>query len=362
MGHLNHLSTSLLGEAARRRSRSSTRCTTTGSCAPRPVHADVPEEPGIIWPACDGQDDRSAPSGATPATSAERPTSASVTSRTGPTGSADAWRTCERWSIASTSSSRPARYLLSATARNSGSREQARLPRLRLRPHAPGGRRRRRNEPFTFGYIGTHIPAKGIHVSCSRPSAASRGTRDCGSGAARAARRPRPCARSPSALPGAAPPRIEWLPEYRNQEIVTTSSTDVDAIVVPSIWVENSPLVIHEAQQARVPVITADAGGMAEYVRHEVNGLLFTHRDPVVARRADDAPRGRSGARASPRRARIPRLPSGDVPSVRRPRAGHRGAVFNRSFGAATPPAWSTARGPGASPSTPTRTRATYAA
>ena len=34
-----------------------------------------------------------------------------------------------------------------------------------------------------------------------------------------------------------------------------------DAIVVPSIWAENSPLVIHEALQARVPVITADYGG-----------------------------------------------------------------------------------------------------
>ena len=27
-----------------------------------------------------------------------------------------------------------------------------------------------------------------------------------------------------------------------------------------------------------MPVITANAGGMAEYVRHEVNGLLFPHR------------------------------------------------------------------------------------
>jgi MoaA/NifB/PqqE/SkfB family radical SAM enzyme len=53
----------------------------------------------------------------------------------------------------------------------------------------------------------------------------------------------------------------------------------VDAIVVPSIWAENSPLVIHEAQQARVPVVTADVGGMAEYVAHDVNGLLFRHRD-----------------------------------------------------------------------------------
>ena len=41
------------------------------------------------------------------------------------------------------------------------------------------------------------------------------------------------------------------------------------------------PLVIHEALQARVPVITADYGGMAEYVHHEQNGLLFRHRDPL---------------------------------------------------------------------------------
>ena len=63
--------------------------------------------------------------------------------------------------------------------------------------------------------------------------------------------------------------------------------------MVPSIWAENSPLVIHEAQQARAPVITADYGGMAEYVHHEVNGLLFAHRDPEslsrqMQRLADD--------------------------------------------------------------------------
>jgi len=55
--------------------------------------------------------------------------------------------------------------------------------------------------------------------------------------------------------------------------------SQTDVIVTPSVWVENSPLVIHEAQQARVPVITANAGGMSEYVQHEVNGLLYEHRD-----------------------------------------------------------------------------------
>ena len=42
--------------------------------------------------------------------------------------------------------------------------------------------------------------------------------------------------------------------------------------------------MIHEAQQARVAVITADAGGMREYVRHEQNGLLF--RGTMGLRRA----------------------------------------------------------------------------
>jgi glycosyltransferase involved in cell wall biosynthesis len=55
--------------------------------------------------------------------------------------------------------------------------------------------------------------------------------------------------------------------------------SNVDCIVVPSIWGENSPLVIHEAQSCKVPVITADFGGMKEYVQHNVNGLLFEHRN-----------------------------------------------------------------------------------
>ena len=87
--------------------------------------------------------------------------------------------------------------------------------------------------------------------------------------------------------------RITWEGEYPNHEIVTRVFNKVDAIVVPSIWLENSPLVIHEAQQARVPVITAEAGGMAELVQHEVNGLLYEHRNPAalaiqMARLADD--------------------------------------------------------------------------
>lgn len=72
---------------------------------------------------------------------------------------------------------------------------------------------------------------------------------------------------------------IEFCGEYMNHELVERVFEQVDCIVVPSIWAENSPLVIHEAQACRVPVITADYGGMAEYVQHGVNGLSFRHRD-----------------------------------------------------------------------------------
>ena len=73
---------------------------------------------------------------------------------------------------------------------------------------------------------------------------------------------------------------IEWLPEYQNENIVQDVLNHCDCIVVPSIWDENSPLVIHEAQQLGVPVITADHGGMGEYVKDGENGQTFKHRNP----------------------------------------------------------------------------------
>jgi glycosyltransferase involved in cell wall biosynthesis len=47
-----------------------------------------------------------------------------------------------------------------------------------------------------------------------------------------------------------------------------------DVLVVPSLWPENSPLVIHEAFMAAVPVIAARTGGIPELVTDEVSGML----------------------------------------------------------------------------------------
>ncbi len=53
----------------------------------------------------------------------------------------------------------------------------------------------------------------------------------------------------------------------------------LDALVVPSVWIENAPFVIKEAFAAGVPVVASALGGMAELVEHDVNGLLFEAGD-----------------------------------------------------------------------------------
>jgi len=55
----------------------------------------------------------------------------------------------------------------------------------------------------------------------------------------------------------------------------------VDWVVVPSRWWENSPLVIQEAFAHGRPVICSDIGGMAEKIVHGVNGLHFRVGDAV---------------------------------------------------------------------------------
>ncbi|HXT05880.1 MAG TPA: glycosyltransferase family 4 protein [Roseiarcus sp.] len=55
----------------------------------------------------------------------------------------------------------------------------------------------------------------------------------------------------------------------------------VDAVLVPSIWWENSPVVIQEALTNRRPVICSDIGGMAEAVRPGLDGLWFSVGDSM---------------------------------------------------------------------------------
>lgn len=126
-------------------------------------------------------------------------------------------------------------------------------------------RNRAQEKEFIFGYIGTHTPEKGVNLLLKAFSHLSSKAKLRIWGAAREENK------ALKAIADQFSPvvkeRIEWMGSYDNKNIVTDVFNKVDAIVVPSIWGENSPLVIHEAQQLRIPVITADYGGMAEYQR-----------------------------------------------------------------------------------------------
>ncbi len=127
---------------------------------------------------------------------------------------------------------------------------------------------------FTFGYIGTLIPAKGLNQlieafkQIEEPATLKIFGRQNGQST-----------NALKLLASESKNRIEFVGEYLNQNLADEVFSKVDCIVVPSIWAENSPLVIHEAQACKIPVITADFGGMKEYVQHQVNGLLFEHRN-----------------------------------------------------------------------------------
>ena len=127
---------------------------------------------------------------------------------------------------------------------------------------------------FTFGYIGTLIPAKGVNdlieafKQIEEPATLKIFGRENGQSTI-----------ALKLLASTSKNKIEFAGEYINHNLADEVFSKVDCIVVPSIWGENSPLVIHEAQSCKIPVITADFGGMREYVQHKVNGLLFEHRN-----------------------------------------------------------------------------------
>ncbi len=138
-------------------------------------------------------------------------------------------------------------------------------------------RRRNSEKEFVFGYIGTHTPQKGIQFLLQAFDLLK----------TKKNIKLRIWGYSKEDTPALEliqhtlkqKNNVEWKEGYKNEDIIDKVFNNIDVLIVPSIWEENSPLVIHEAQQARIPVITADIGGMKEYVKHMFNGLLFKFRD-----------------------------------------------------------------------------------
>ncbi len=126
--------------------------------------------------------------------------------------------------------------------------------------------KKKNSEKIRFGYIGRIIPVKGVHLIIDAFNKISNPNMELyiyGSSSNVEYLKSR-----------AINSNIFFPGEYNNWEIGDVLS-EIDVVIVPSIWFENSPLVIHEAAIAKIPAITTNLGGMAEYVQDEVNGLLF---------------------------------------------------------------------------------------
>lgn len=133
--------------------------------------------------------------------------------------------------------------------------------------------------PFTFGFVGTLHPHKGVHVLIDaflRAQLPEAVLRIWGSASAPqvqeyvASVRQKASGHRGITFEGPFPP-----------EQVADVLDQMDVLVMPSIWYENNPLIILEAFARGVPVIAGNVGGMAELVHHDRNGLQFRVGDPV---------------------------------------------------------------------------------
>lgn len=143
---------------------------------------------------------------------------------------------------------------------------------------APATRRGR------FAYFGQMTPFKGIDVLLEAVAAIPQ---DDWAGsslvlhASNLERQPEAFRSRIAALIAQAGPRVRVAGPYDNADLPRLIA-EIDWVVVPSIWWENSPLVIQEAFSNRRPVIASALGGMAEKVADGRNGLTFAPGDATA--------------------------------------------------------------------------------
>ena len=144
-------------------------------------------------------------------------------------------------------------------------------------------RTRTDNAPLRVVYLGTWIPTKGVHllVEAAQAFDASELSLDIHGMAVPYEGADDYEAQLRSAAHGH--PHIRFHERYE-PDAVPQLLDDADIVVVPSTWYENSPLTVHEAFLAGVPVVASDHGGLRELVHDGHNGLTFRPGDPAALR------------------------------------------------------------------------------
>jgi glycosyltransferase involved in cell wall biosynthesis len=131
--------------------------------------------------------------------------------------------------------------------------------------------------PLRVGFLGSLVPAKGPDVlvraagrlPAGRVRVRLHGSLDADPGYVAGLRR---LARSVD-----VEFRGPYSPEDRDSIL-----RELDAVVVPSMWFENAPLVIFEAASAGLAIAGSDHGGVAEWTRATGRGELFAPGDDAA--------------------------------------------------------------------------------
>jgi glycosyltransferase involved in cell wall biosynthesis len=136
-----------------------------------------------------------------------------------------------------------------------------------------------------FGFFGQINPYKGLLQLLSAfallerfPPAATRGLRLVVHGANLELNHPQFVEAIKQLLARTAQ-RVHFAGAYHSRDQYCLMAA-IDWVVVPSVWWENSPLVIEEALAHRRPVICSNIGGMAEKVRSGEDGYHFAVGNP----------------------------------------------------------------------------------
>ncbi|MCX5713493.1 MAG: glycosyltransferase family 4 protein [Candidatus Omnitrophica bacterium] len=135
-----------------------------------------------------------------------------------------------------------------------------------------------KSNKLRFGYLGTLLPAKGVDVlieafkglASERIELAIYGAFFAYAGFEYYPRRLRKMAK--------ADKRIKFMGGYNHCEVGKILA-NIDVLIVPSLWLENAPLVVQEAFLSKTAVIASRIGGIPEFIKDGINGLLFDAGD-----------------------------------------------------------------------------------
>jgi glycosyltransferase involved in cell wall biosynthesis len=134
----------------------------------------------------------------------------------------------------------------------------------------------RGGERLHFGYLGSILPHKGVHVLLEAFRGIDQADLSIWGGA--------PGYLGTEYRDVLGQPNVRFPGRIDDSEKAALFA-GIDALVVPSIWFEIGPLVILEALSSGVPVITSDIVGMKELVRDGETGFQFRAGSAVALRR-----------------------------------------------------------------------------